>query len=117
MPPPPGRVNLAQRCRLLDISCMTPDRASGPLARPHRFLKALPNKVPARAAQGAAVPSRQTRRRESSERVTPESAAAPQSIELTILMPCLNEAETLATCIRKAQTFLASSGIAGEVLV
>ena len=24
-------------------------------------------------------------------------------IELTILMPCLNEAETLATCIEKAQ--------------
>src|SRR5262245_36947972 len=32
-------------------------------------------------------------------------------------MPCLNEAETLATCIRKAQHFLKSSGIVGEVLV
>jgi glycosyltransferase involved in cell wall biosynthesis len=38
-------------------------------------------------------------------------------IELTILMPCLNEAETLATCIRKARRFLDASGIAGEVLV
>ncbi len=28
-------------------------------------------------------------------------------IELTILMPCLNEAETLATCIDKARAFLA----------
>ncbi|MBW7920656.1 MAG: glycosyltransferase family 2 protein [Rubellimicrobium sp.] len=37
--------------------------------------------------------------------------------ELTILMPCLNEAETLGACIRKAQGFLERSGIDGEVLV
>lgn len=38
-------------------------------------------------------------------------------LELTILMPCLNEAETLEVCIRKAQGFLERSGIAGEVLI
>lgn len=38
-------------------------------------------------------------------------------MELTILMPCLNEAETLATCIRKARRFLEESGIDGEVLI
>ncbi len=38
-------------------------------------------------------------------------------LELTILMPCLNEAETLATCIRKSKQFLAESNISGEVLV
>nr|WP_269468108.1 glycosyltransferase [Devosia ureilytica] len=32
-------------------------------------------------------------------------------------MPCLNEAETLAACVEKAQGFLARSGIAGEVLI
>jgi glycosyltransferase involved in cell wall biosynthesis len=37
--------------------------------------------------------------------------------ELTILMPCLNEAETLATCIRKAVSYLERSGVQGEVLV
>lgn len=37
--------------------------------------------------------------------------------ELTILMPCLNEAETLETCIRKAQTYLQENIIAGEILV
>jgi glycosyltransferase involved in cell wall biosynthesis len=42
---------------------------------------------------------------------------APPAVELTILMPCLNEALTLETCIRKAQRFLSESGIAGEVLV
>ena len=38
-------------------------------------------------------------------------------IELTILMPCLNEAETLAICIEKALGFLMRSGISGEVLI
>lgn len=37
--------------------------------------------------------------------------------ELSILMPCLNEAETLATCIRKAQQSLADLNVAGEVVI
>jgi len=37
--------------------------------------------------------------------------------EVTVLMPCLNEAETLATCVRKALASLESLGIAGEVLI
>jgi hypothetical protein len=36
---------------------------------------------------------------------------------LTILIPCLNEAQTLGTCVRKALTFLAEERVAGEVLV
>ena len=40
-----------------------------------------------------------------------------EGLELTILVPCLNEAETLATCIAKAKGFLARSGIKGEVLI
>jgi glycosyltransferase involved in cell wall biosynthesis len=38
-------------------------------------------------------------------------------LELTILMPCLNEAETVATCVRKALGFLAAHQVSGEVLV
>ena len=38
-------------------------------------------------------------------------------MELTVVMPCLNEAETVATCVRKAIGFLTESGISGEVLV
>lgn len=38
-------------------------------------------------------------------------------IELSILMPCLDEAETLETCIRKAQGFLERSGVVGEVVI
>lgn len=38
-------------------------------------------------------------------------------LELTILMPCLNEARTLPSCIAKAQQFLARSHVCGEVLI
>src|SRR5579862_6450102 len=38
-------------------------------------------------------------------------------MELTILMPCLNEAETVETCVRKAVGFLQESGVEGEVVV
>ncbi len=37
--------------------------------------------------------------------------------EVSVVMPCLNEAETLAVCIRKALEAFARSGIAGEVVV
>jgi len=37
--------------------------------------------------------------------------------ELTILMPCLNEAATVAGCVDKARDFLRRAGIEGEVLV
>lgn len=38
-------------------------------------------------------------------------------LELTILMPCLNEAETLGQCILKAERFLDEQGIAGEIII
>lgn len=36
---------------------------------------------------------------------------------LSIVMPCLNESETLTTCIRKAQNFLNVHEIAGEIII
>jgi len=45
------------------------------------------------------------------------AAADGQSIELSIIMPCLNEAETLGTCIKKASAFLKRSGINGEIVI
>lgn len=38
-------------------------------------------------------------------------------LELTILMPCLNEARTVIACINAAQRFLKRSGVVGEVVV
>ncbi len=40
-----------------------------------------------------------------------------EQYELTILMPCLNEAETLAVCIGKAKKYLEESGVNGEILI
>ncbi|GLS40351.1 dolichol-P-glucose synthetase [Mesorhizobium tianshanense] len=49
--------------------------------------------------------------------VTTIRAASTRPLELTILMPCLNEAETLAICIGKAKAFLDKAQISGEVLI
>ena len=40
-----------------------------------------------------------------------------RGLELTILMPCLNEAETVGICIQKAKEFLECEHIEGEVLI
>jgi glycosyltransferase involved in cell wall biosynthesis len=49
--------------------------------------------------------------------ISPADTFAGQLLELSIVMPCLNEADTLAVCIRKAQETLREHGIAGEVIV
>jgi hypothetical protein len=38
-------------------------------------------------------------------------------MEVSVVLPCLNEAETLASCIRSARAALASAGLRGEVVV
>jgi len=39
------------------------------------------------------------------------------SIEFTILMPCLNEAETIGSCISKANTYISNNRLEAEVLI
>jgi glycosyltransferase involved in cell wall biosynthesis len=45
----------------------------------------------------------------------PLSADTP--IEISIVMPCLNEAETLAVCIEKAKRFISENKLSGEVII
>lgn len=40
-----------------------------------------------------------------------------ESCELTILMPCLNESETLTACIEEANQFIRQQGIDAEILI
>lgn len=40
-----------------------------------------------------------------------------EELELSIVMPCLNEEETIGICIKKAKKFLEKTKILGEVLV
>lgn len=47
----------------------------------------------------------------------PEKGGGEAVTELTILLPCLNEAASLPFCIGEAQAFLRESGVCGEVLV
>lgn len=58
--------------------------------------------------------------------VEPDAAVRPAAdntvpaetpVELTVLMPCLNESRTLAACIDKAQAYLQRAGVHGEVLI
>lgn len=44
-------------------------------------------------------------------------AQGSDAVELSIVMPCLNEEVTLPLCIAKAQRFLRENGIAGEVVI
>ncbi len=47
----------------------------------------------------------------------PKAENETAGVELSILMPCLNEAQTLADCIRKAGRFLTENNITGEILI
>lgn len=46
-----------------------------------------------------------------------EPAGDRESLELSVVMPCLDEAETLEVCIAKAQRALSELNIAGEIIV
>ncbi len=51
------------------------------------------------------------------DRMEDGMSTAVESIELTVVMPCLNEAETLAVCVDKAHAALRANDIRGEVVV
>ncbi|KAA5544528.1 glycosyltransferase family 2 protein [Roseiconus nitratireducens] len=40
-----------------------------------------------------------------------------ETIELSVVMPCLNEADTVATCVQKAVRAMQEKGVVGEVVV
>jgi glycosyltransferase involved in cell wall biosynthesis len=56
-------------------------------------------------------------REENQEPVGAPMATLDIAPELSIVMPCLNEAETLGTCIQKAQAFLHQYQVTGEIVV
>jgi glycosyltransferase involved in cell wall biosynthesis len=43
--------------------------------------------------------------------------APPSEVEVSVVMPCLNEARTVGRCVAKAATALARLGVCGEVIV
>ncbi len=53
----------------------------------------------------------------SADAASPEKRSLGEAPELTILMPCLNEAATVGRCVEKAEGYLQRAGVSGEVLV
>lgn len=51
------------------------------------------------------------------EKAGTERSRPLEEVELTILMPCLNEEETVGECVRKARDFLQEHRVQGEVIV
>lgn len=51
------------------------------------------------------------------ERPKEAPAALEEAVELSVVLPCLNEADTLAACIARAQAALRENGITGEVII
>lgn len=47
----------------------------------------------------------------------PGPRPSSENVELSVVLPCLDEAETLATCVRKARRSFAALGVVGEVVV
>ena len=45
------------------------------------------------------------------------SSATPDDIEVSVVMPCLNEAKTVGICIAKARASLETLGVRGEVII
>ena len=48
-----------------------------------------------------------------SQRIDPGATA----VEISVVLPCLNEAETLEACIREAQQGIRDAGVSGEIIV
>lgn len=50
-------------------------------------------------------------------RAAPRTAEEREGVELSVVMPCLNEAATVGICVKKALDALERNGIRGEVIV
>jgi glycosyltransferase involved in cell wall biosynthesis len=48
---------------------------------------------------------------------TPEKLPVANPVEVSVVMPCLNEADTIGQCVASAQQALRQHGLAGEVIV
>lgn len=47
----------------------------------------------------------------------PRSASPDSEVLVSVVIPCLNESETIVTCVRKARASFEQMGVAGEVVV
>ena len=50
-------------------------------------------------------------------RLAPYDGRSPEAPLVSVVIPCLNEASSIAMCVRKARAAMDRAGFAGEVLV
>lgn len=53
----------------------------------------------------------------STSRLASSSALATSAVRVSVVIPCLNEAENIEECVRRARQVLDTNGISGEVVV
>jgi len=51
------------------------------------------------------------------EDTTGEGGANADRVDVTVVIPCLNEADTIGACVRKARQGLLAAGVRGEIIV
>jgi glycosyltransferase involved in cell wall biosynthesis len=56
-------------------------------------------------------------RLDSNDRAATVAQTQCETIEVSVVMPCLNEAETLANCIAKARQAMSQANITGEIVI
>src|SRR6266481_6096730 len=52
-----------------------------------------------------------------SEGTSPEATGGSHAVEVSVVIPCLNEANSLAHCVDKAMKAFRETGLSGEVVV
>lgn len=75
--------------------------------------------IPAKSAGSPPAPSVSKQVEQNLEQLASslELLQADKTLELSIVMPCLNEADTVRACVRKAKQAIQQLGISGEVIV
>ncbi|MGH2894222.1 MAG: glycosyltransferase, partial [Solirubrobacteraceae bacterium] len=51
------------------------------------------------------------------ETTHPDAVAADEGISVSVVIPCLNEEQTITECVSRARRALDEAGLAGEVIV
>src|SRR5262249_12017585 len=89
-------------------------RAHARVLRPRQNLRPPPERERIRRMYSDALATLAVPPAETAPGQPAASVTAP-SVEVSVVMPCLNEADTVASCVRKAKAALQESGIPGAV--
>lgn len=90
---------------------------AGDWRHPSRVISRVVRPLPYHADTPAVIAELLSGARVTSGRLTPYAPPGPHPLELSVVLPALDRAGTLAACITQARRALDASGIAGEIIV